>query len=58
MKSSCSALNGNCVEVADLHGGHMAIRNSKNKTGPVLPFTQGEWDVFLCRIQNDEFDVI
>lgn len=58
MKSSCSAPNGHCVEVAGLPGGHMAIRDSKDKTGPVLPFTPGEWDVFLRGTQNGEFDAI
>jgi hypothetical protein len=40
-KSSRSAGANNCVEVA--HGsGHTAVRDSKNKTGPVLAFTDHE----------------
>ncbi|MGH3812590.1 MAG: DUF397 domain-containing protein [Pseudonocardiaceae bacterium] len=36
----------NCVEVA--HGaGWTAVRDSKNKTGPVLVVTHGEWDAFI-----------
>ncbi len=58
MKSSCSSPNGNCVEVVGLHGGHMTVRDSKDKTGPVLPFTPGEWSVFLPGTQNGEFDAI
>jgi hypothetical protein len=45
-KSSRSAGANNCVEVA--HGnGWTAVRDSKNKTGPVLLFTDGGWDAFL-----------
>jgi hypothetical protein len=45
-KSSRSAGANNCVEVA--HGyGHTAVRDSKNKTGPVLAFTDHEWNAFL-----------
>ena len=45
-KSSRSSGANNCVEVA--HGnGWTAVRDSKNKTGPVLLCTDGEWDAFL-----------
>jgi hypothetical protein len=45
-KSSRSSGASNCVEVA--HGnGWTAVRDSKNKTGPVLLVTDGEWDAFL-----------
>jgi hypothetical protein len=33
-KSSRSNSNSNCVEIADLDGGHRAVRDSKNPTGP------------------------
>lgn len=45
-QSSRSSGASNCVEVA--HGrGWTAVRDSKNKTGPVLVFTDGEWDAFI-----------
>jgi hypothetical protein len=45
-KSSRSSGASNCVEVA--HGnGWTAVRDSKNKTGPTLLFTDGEWDAFI-----------
>jgi hypothetical protein len=45
-KSSRSAGANNCVEVA--HGsGWTAVRDSKNKTGPVLVFTDDAWDTFI-----------
>jgi len=45
-KSSRSAGANNCVEVAHGHG-WTAVRDSKNKTGPVLVFTDGEWSTFI-----------
>jgi hypothetical protein len=45
-KSSRSGGANNCVEVAHSHG-WTAVRDSKNKTGPVLVFTDGEWGTFI-----------
>ena len=47
VKSSLSFSNGNCVEVAELPGGSVGVRNSRDPEGPVLKFTQGAWDAFL-----------
>jgi Domain of unknown function (DUF397) len=45
-KSSRSSGAQNCVEVA--HGrGWTAVRDSKNRTGPVLVVADGEWDAFI-----------
>ncbi len=44
--------NGNCVEVAYLPGGQAAVRDSKDKTGPVLRFSQDEWQGFLDGIRG------
>lgn len=45
-KSSRSSGASNCVEVA--HGpGWTAVRDSKNKTGPVLIFADGQWSAFI-----------
>ncbi len=53
-KSSLSAEN-NCVEVAFLDGArHVAIRDSKNRQGPVLVFTAAEWRDFLDRVRRSE----
>ena len=44
--SSRSSGANNCVEVA--HGtGWTAVRDSKNRTGPVLVVADGEWDAFI-----------
>jgi len=45
-KSSRSSGANNCIEVARMPG-WTAVRDSKNKTGPVLSFTDGEWDAFI-----------
>ena len=48
--------NGNCVEVARLSGDVTIVRDSKDVKGPVLGFTQGEWDAFVGGVRNGEFD--
>jgi len=55
VKSSFSFSNGNCVEVAELPGGSVGVRNSRDHDGPVLRFTQGEWDAFLRGARLGEF---
>ncbi len=56
VKSSLSFSNGNCVEVADLAAGEIGVRDSKDRSGPVLRFTPGEWHAFLGGVRNGEFD--
>lgn len=46
----------NCVEVAFVDEA-IAVRDSKNPTGPVLIFTAGEWDAFVDGAKDGEFDV-
>jgi hypothetical protein len=54
-KSSYSGPNG-CLEVAFLEG-QVAIRDSKNKQGPVLIFTPTEWRIFLRGVVDGEFNL-
>jgi hypothetical protein len=56
VKSSLSYANGNCVEVSDLPGGTVGIRNSRDREGAVLRFTPDEWQAFLGGVRNGEFD--
>ena len=56
VKSSFSFANGNCVEVAELSGGSVGIRDSRDPGGPVLRFTSDEWHAFLGGVRNGEFD--
>jgi hypothetical protein len=55
VRSSLSFPNGNCVEVASLPGGEIGVRNSRDPGGPVLKFSQEEWDAFLGRARLGEF---
>ncbi|MEV6985516.1 DUF397 domain-containing protein [Sphaerisporangium sp. NPDC051017] len=51
------ANGGNCVEVAPLSGGHVALRDTKDHgKGPVHIFTPGEWDAFIDGAKKGEFD--
>ncbi|MEU5050127.1 DUF397 domain-containing protein [Streptomyces sp. NPDC021096] len=45
-KSSYSSGNGACVEVAKA-GGIVAVRDSKDRSGPVLRFQPDAWASFL-----------
>ncbi|MFI7523104.1 DUF397 domain-containing protein [Micromonospora globbae] len=48
-KSSRSTNNGGaCVEVADNLPGVVAVRDSKDRTGPVLTFTPASWRAFVA----------
>ncbi len=46
---------GNCVEVAFLAAGEVAMRNSRHPHGPALVFTRAEWDAFLGGAGDGEF---
>ncbi|MEV4093380.1 DUF397 domain-containing protein [Streptosporangium saharense] len=48
---------GNCVEVAHLND-LIAIRDSKNITGPALTFTASEWTTFIEGVKNGTFDTV
>jgi Domain of unknown function (DUF397) len=57
-KSSFSGSNGGaCVEVARNLPGIVAVRDSKDREGPALVFTPGEWLAFLDGVRADEFDL-
>lgn len=48
-KSSHSGSNGDCVEVGWPQVG-VAVRDSKNVSGPTLAFETATWRAFLTRI--------
>ena len=57
-KSSWSSPQGqNCVEVATNMPGIVAVRDSKNRTGPALVCTPDEWRAFLAGASHHEFDL-
>jgi Domain of unknown function (DUF397) len=55
-KSSASNPSGSCVEVAELPGGAVAVRNSRDAQGPALIYPRAEMAAFLRGIKNGEFD--
>ena len=55
-KSSFSAA-GNCVEVAHMPDGRVALRDSKNRAKQPHVYTRVEWEAFLKGAKNGEFDL-
>lgn len=59
--SSYSGANGSCVEVAPIAGivldGEIAVRDSKDRSGPALVFTARQWRSFAAGIRDGEFDL-
>lgn len=51
-KSSRSNGQASCVEVADLGGGHRAVRDSKNPTGPALLIPSTAWATFTSALRT------
>jgi Domain of unknown function (DUF397) len=57
-KASYSSSNGgNCVEVARNMSGIVAVRDSKDPSGPALTFTAAEWKTLARAIKTGEFDL-
>jgi hypothetical protein len=50
--SSHSGANGDCVEVARLAPGMIAIRDSKDPDGTRLTLTSGRWTAFTATLKN------
>jgi hypothetical protein len=46
--------SASCVEVATVEGG-IAVRDSKDPSGPVLRFTGGEWAAFVAGVRDGDF---
>jgi hypothetical protein len=55
-KSRVSNPSGSCVEVAELPGGAIAVRNSRHPSGPALIYTRVEVAAFLAGVKHGEFD--
>ncbi|WP_330177067.1 DUF397 domain-containing protein [Streptomyces sp. NBC_01498] len=58
VKSERSTANGQCVELASLPGGRVAMRNSTDPDGPALVFEAFEMAAFLDGARKGEFDVL
>ncbi|AUS77377.1 DUF397 domain-containing protein [Actinoalloteichus sp. AHMU CJ021] len=57
-KSRQSGAVGNCVEVAKLTSGDIALRNSRYPDGPALIYTRAEIAAFLSGAKDGEFDYV
>ena len=55
-KSRRSNPTGNCVELAPLADGGVAVRNSRHRDGPVLLYTRAEMEAFLLGAKDGDFD--
>ncbi|MBE9375122.1 DUF397 domain-containing protein [Saccharopolyspora sp. HNM0983] len=55
-KSRYSGAVGNCVEVASLIDGGIAVRNSRFPDGPALVYTREEIAAFVHGAKDGEFD--
>ncbi len=55
-KSTASNPSGNCVELAELAGGNVALRNSRFPTGPVLVGTRAAIAAFVLAARSGELD--
>lgn len=55
-KSSASNPSGNCVELAKLPEGAIAVRNSRDPSGPALVYTRAEIVAFLRGAKDGDFD--
>jgi Domain of unknown function (DUF397) len=54
-KSERSNPSGNCVEIAFLADGQVAMRNSRHPDGAALVFARADWDAFIGGAQDGDF---
>jgi uncharacterized protein DUF397 len=56
-KSTYSGPNSDmCVEFSTV-GEVVALRDSKDTSGPALTFTRDEWKAFVSGVKDNEFDL-
>jgi hypothetical protein len=55
-KATYSNPSGNCVELAKLSDGRVAVRNSRHPCGPALVYERAELAAFLAGAKAGEFD--
>jgi Domain of unknown function (DUF397) len=57
-KTSSFCTLGDCVEVGQLPGGSVAVRDTKDRERRTsLVFTPQEWTAFVAGVKNGEFDL-
>jgi hypothetical protein len=55
-KSRRSGSQGNCVEMARLPDGYIAVRNSRHPNGPALIYTTDEIAALIQGAKDGDFD--
>lgn len=55
-KSRRSNSQGNCVEMAELPTGEIALRNSRHPDGPALVYTRAEVAALIEGAKDGDFD--
>jgi hypothetical protein len=55
-KSHRSNSQGNCVELARLPDGSVAVRNSRHPAGPALVYTRAEIEALIQGAKAGDFD--
>lgn len=55
-RKSARSGSTNCVEVAFCEDGHVAVRDSKHREGPILVVTAREWEAFIGGVRDGEFN--
>lgn len=57
-RTSSRSQTSNCVEVASLgRGAQVAVRDSKDRGGPVLVFDRRQWSTFIAGAKDGRFDL-
>jgi Domain of unknown function (DUF397) len=57
-KSRRSNSQGNCVELAKLADGDVAVRNSRYPDGPALIYTRAEIEALILGAKDGDFDAL
>jgi Domain of unknown function (DUF397) len=55
-KSTRSSTNGSCVEVRR-SAGMVQVRDTKDRSGPVLAFPTKAWQEFVDEVRTGQFDL-
>jgi hypothetical protein len=56
LKARRSNSQGNCVELAELPDGGIALRNSRHPEGPALIYTRPEIEALILGAKDGDFD--
>jgi Domain of unknown function (DUF397) len=54
-KSTRSIANGQCIEAATLAAGRPVVRDSMDKDGPIVKFSESQWRNLIQNIKSGYF---